>query len=150
MRMDVENTYRSSKTAVFPGRYDSLTRIVDFVTAAAETAGLNAHDVQAVQLAVDEACSNIIQHAYGGEGRGDIECTCCIGTEGLTMTLTDHGASFNPDNVPAPDLCADLEGRMEGGLGIFIMRKMMDEIRFAFAPESGNVLTMVKRREISG
>ena len=145
--MDVENPHCSSKTAVFPGRYDSLTRIVDFVTASAETAGLNAHDVQAVQLAVDEACSNIIQHAYGGEGRGDIECTCCIGADGLTMTLKDHGASFNPDNVPAPNLGADLEGRMEGGLGMFIMRKMMDEIRFVFAPESGNVLTMVKRRE---
>ena len=148
--MDVENKYCSRKTAVFPGRYDSLTGIVDFVTTAAETAGLNARDVQAVQLAVDEACSNIIQHAYGGEGRGDIECTCCIGADGLTMTLTDHGASFSPHDVPIPDLGADLEGRMEGGLGIFIMRKMMDEIRFAFAPESGNVLTMVKRRETQG
>jgi serine/threonine-protein kinase RsbW len=66
------------------------------------------------------------------------------------MTLTDHGASFNPDNVAAPDFGADLEDRMEGGLGVFIMRKMMDEIRFAFAPETGNVLTMVKRRETEG
>jgi serine/threonine-protein kinase RsbW len=144
----VEQERRSSeRTVVFPGRYDSLAGIVDLVTAAAEKAGLDMRGVHAVQLAVDEACSNIIEHAYGGEGRGDIECTCCANSDGLTMTLTDHGAPFDPDSVPEPDLQGDLEGRAEGGLGVYIMRQVMDEVRYEFTPDSGNVLTMVKRRE---
>jgi serine/threonine-protein kinase RsbW len=140
----------SEQTVVFPGTYDSLTGIVDFVTAAAKKAGLDMRGVHAVQLAVDEACSNIIQHAYGGEGRGYIKCTCCIDSDGLTMTLTDHGASFDPDSVPEPDLQGDLECRAEGGLGVYIMRQLMDEVRYEFTPDAGNVLTMVKHREKPG
>ncbi len=135
-----------SQTAVFPGRFESLTRIVDFVTAAAQRAGLDARAVQAVQLAADEAASNIIEHAYGGEGRGEIECTCRVESDGLTMTLADRGVPFDPDSVPEPDLDADLDSRVEGGLGVYIMRRLMDEIHHEFRPEYGNVLTMVKRR----
>jgi serine/threonine-protein kinase RsbW len=145
--MPEENAGASSQTAVFPGRFDSLTKIVDFVTGAARQAGLGARAVQAVQLAADEAASNIIEHAYGGEGRGQIECTCCVESDRLTMTLADQGAPFDPCCVPEPDLGADLESRVEGGLGVYIMRRLMDEIHHEFRPESGNVLTMVKRRE---
>jgi serine/threonine-protein kinase RsbW len=142
-----EDRDRLSQTAVFPGRYDSLNRILEFVAAAAEQAGLDRRAVQAVQLAVDEACSNIIEHAYGGESRGDIECTCCVDEDALVTRLADQGAPFDPDAVPAPDLEAPLEDRTEGGLGVFIMRQLMDEIHYDFTPQSGNVLTLVKRRE---
>ena len=65
---NVPNNAVSSRTAVFPGRYGSLDEVVDFVTGAAQAAGLDTDGVNAVQLAVDEACSNIIGHAYGGGG----------------------------------------------------------------------------------
>jgi serine/threonine-protein kinase RsbW len=142
-----EDRRGSEQTVVFPGRYDSLTRIVDLVTEAAKKACLDTRGVHAVQLAVDEACSNIIEHAYGGEGRGDIECTCRVDSDGLTMKLTDHGIPFDPNCVPEPDLGANLECRAEGGLGLYIMRQLMDELRYEFTPGAGNVLTMVKRRE---
>jgi serine/threonine-protein kinase RsbW len=132
---------------IFPGRLDSLAAISEFVARAAEAAGLDARDVYAVQMATDEACSNIIEHAYGGEGRGPIECTCRIHGDGLTVTLRDYGRPFDPDNVPAPDLHTDLEDRDVGGLGLYFVRKLMDEVHFEFTPDSGNVLTMVKRRE---
>jgi anti-sigma regulatory factor (Ser/Thr protein kinase) len=136
-----------SKSAVFPGHLDSLGEIVDFVTSAAEAAGFEARDVQAVQLAVDEACSNIIEHAYGDECCGNIECTCCVDGDSLITTLTDRGAPFDLDAVPEPDLEAALDERTEGGLGVFIMRRLMDEIHHVFSPDSGNVLTLIKRRE---
>jgi len=137
---------RRTRTAIFPGQYDSLGDIVDFVTAAAEEAGFDAREVQAVQLAVDEACSNIIEHAYGGERRGDIECCCSIDGDALITTLTDQGAPFDLDAVPEPDLDAALEERAEGGLGVFIIRRLMDEIHHVFTPGIGNVLTLIKRR----
>jgi serine/threonine-protein kinase RsbW len=137
----------AAQTLTFPGRFDSLAAISEFVTIAAEAAGLNDRAVYKVQMAVDEACSNIIEHAYGGEEHGTIECTCRATGEGLTVILRDHGRAFNPDTVPAPDTHAALEDRTGGGLGLYFMHQLMDEVHFEFAPESGNILTMVKRRE---
>lgn len=137
----------TSQTLTFPGRFDSLAAIGEFVTRAAEAANLNARARYAVQVAVDEACSNIIEHAYGGEGRGDVECTCRVNEDGLTVILRDLGQPFDPTGVPEPDLEASLEDRNTGGLGLYFVRKLMDEVRFEFRPDVGNVLTMVKRKE---
>ena len=139
----------TEQTTSFPGRFDSLAAIGEYVTRAAEAAGLDARSVQGVELAVDEACSNIIEHAYGGEGRGDIEVTYRIDGDGLTVLLRDYGQPFDPDRVPEPDLQAPLEDRDAGGLGLHFMRQLMDQVRFEFTAGSGNVLTMVKRREVS-
>ena len=136
-----------SQTRTFPGRFDSLADIAEFVTCAAEQVGLDARAVYAVQMAVDEACSNIIEHAYGGENRGAIDCTCRLSDDGLTVTLRDYGRTFNPKKVPDPDLHASLQDRTGGGLGLFFMRQLMDEVHFEFTPGSGNLLTMVKRKE---
>jgi len=135
------------KTAIFPARFARLAAVGEFVTHAAEAAGLNARAVYAVQLAVDEACANIIEHAYGGEGRGDIECTCIVNKNGLTVILRDYGRPFDPTSVPEPDLCASLEDRKVRGLGLYFIRQLMDQVRFEFTADSGNVLTMVKRKE---
>jgi serine/threonine-protein kinase RsbW len=137
----------TSQTLTFPGRFDSLAAIGDFVARAAEAAGLHARAVYEVQMAVDEACCNTIEHAYGGEGRGTIECTCRVDEDGLTVILRDHGRPFDPSSVPEPDLRAGLEERTAGGLGLYFMRQLMDEVHFEFTPDSGNLLTMVKRKE---
>ena len=137
----------TSQTLAFPGRFDRLAAISEFVTRAAEAAGLDARAIYAVQIAVDEACSNIIEYAYGGEGRGDIECTCRINDGGLAVILRDHGRPFDPTSVPEPDLHASLEDRNGGGLGLYFMRQLMDKVHFEFTQDSGNVLTMVKRKE---
>jgi serine/threonine-protein kinase RsbW len=134
---------------IFPGRFDSLAKISAFVVRAAKAAGLGSAAVYAVEMAVDEACTNIIEHAYGGEGLGDIECTCRVDTYGLTVALRDRGHPFDPSGVSEPDINASLEERKEGGLGLYLMRKLMDEVHFEFDPDCGNVLTMVKRKETS-
>ena len=136
----------TSQAHTFPGRFDSLAAIGEFVTRAAEDAGLDARATYAVQMAVDEACTNIIEYAYGGEGQGDIECACRIDDDSLTVILHDHGRPFDPDCVPDPDLKACLEDRKVGGLGLYFMRQLMDKVHFDFTPDSGNVLTLVKRK----
>ncbi len=145
--MDSSSGERSVQTVTFPGRFDSLAQIGESVTLAAEAAGLDPYAVYAVQLAVDEACSNIIEHAYGGEGRGDIECTCSVDSDGLTVTLRDYGRPFDPTAVPGPDLHVNIEDRKGGNLGLYFICQLMDEVCFEFTPDSGNVLTMVKRKE---
>lgn len=134
------------QTVIFPGRYDCLAQIGEFVVNAAKSAGLNDANVYAVELAVDEACSNIIDHAYGGEGIGDVQCSVEINEGGFTVILHDRGRPFDPESVPTPQLNVPLDELQSRGIGFFLMGKMMDEIHYESSPETGNVLTMVKHK----
>jgi serine/threonine-protein kinase RsbW len=138
----------TSETHTFPGRFYSLSAITQFVTRIAESAGLDPKAIYDVQMAVDEAFSNIIEHAYGGEGRGPIQCTCRVRDDQLIVILRDYGHPFDPSSVPGPDLCANLEKRSSGGLGLFFMQQLMDQVQFESEPGAGNTLTLIKRRRI--
>jgi serine/threonine-protein kinase RsbW len=129
----------------FPGQFENLENISDFVIQVAQQAGLDEEDVYAIQLAVDEAATNIIEHAYQGCG-GKIECSCEVIPDGLKVVLVDHGIPFDPDLVPAPATNVSLEEVKPRGLGLFFMRRMMDDVYFQFTQNRGNVLTMVKRK----
>jgi serine/threonine-protein kinase RsbW len=135
------------KTIILSGRYENLAKISEFIRQAAQDAGLDSFAVYSVETAVDEACSNIIEHAYGGEGRGDIECSCSVEEAGLVIQLRDHGKPFKPESIHEPDIHAPLKKRPSHGLGIYIMRKWMDDVRFEFSPETGNLVTLVKHTE---
>ena len=136
-----------SQQRVFRARFESLSAIDHFVAEAANRAGLDQCAVYQVQLAVDEACSNIIEHAYGGEGDGVIECSLDVTHEKLTIALRDYGDRFDPQSVPEPNVEASLENRTGGGLGLYFIHHIMDDVHFEFDPEKGNLLTMVKRIE---
>ena len=112
----------------------------------ARAGGFDAKDVYNIQLAADEAASNIIEHAYEGVSDGLLELSCGVKGNTITIVLVDHGESFDPSEIPMPDLKADLSERKIGGLGIFLMRKLMDEVRYETKPNKSNVLTMTKRK----
>jgi anti-sigma regulatory factor (Ser/Thr protein kinase) len=136
-----------SQQLIVPGRFERLTEIAEFVTKAAREAGLNSDEVFHVEMAVDEACSNIIEHAYASQaGEIDLACTCPA-TGHLEVVIRDTGQPFDPVDIPQPNIGSptDLDGLNEGGLGLYFMRKLMDEVRFEFVPGQGNVLTMTKR-----
>lgn len=135
------------ETVSFPGRFDSLPKIGDFVGKAARYAGLNDKAIYAMQLAVDEACSNIIDHAYGGEDLGEIECSVIVTEDGLTIILRDRGDPFNPQNIPDPRMNIPLEDLKPRGVGVFLMRKMVDKVQYEYSPEGSNILTLTKLHE---
>jgi len=97
-----------------------------------------------VELAVDEAVTNVIKHAYAGS-KGQIHLTCTREGDTFVITIQDKGKPFDPRSVPPPDLEADVDGRRIGGLGIYFMKKIMDEVSYRFDPAEGNVLTLKKR-----
>ena len=138
------------RTVIFPAEFESLDEIREFVGQAASEAGFDSRSIYAVQLATDEACSNIIEHAYGDENNGKIECTCNLSETELVIILRDHGKPFDIESVADPDLTQDLDQRRVGGLGVYLMRKMVDEVKFECSEQAGNVLTLVKRREAVG
>ena len=129
------------------GRYENIPLITAFVAEAAEAAGLDEDAVFHCQMAVDEACTNVIEHAYGGEDIGDIEITCLIEPGSCTIRIVDHGQPFDPDSVPPPRATEDIGDLQPGGIGLHLMRKFMDEVSFDFSPGQ-NTLTMVKRQAV--
>ena len=133
-----------SKT--FPGNYRSLAVISDFIVEEAEKIEFNPSEVYAIQTAVDEACANIIDHAYGGEDLGQIDIQVHKIQKGIKIILKDNGEPFNPDDIPAPDITSPLEIRKERGLGIFFMQKLMDKVIFEFSSGGINTLTLLKFR----
>jgi serine/threonine-protein kinase RsbW len=135
-----------SSSLKIAGKYENLTKICDFVTDWAVDAGFDERGVHAVQMAVDEACSNIIEHAYGGEDKGDIYLQCRLLENGLKVTIQDQGAPFDPQTVSPPKIHAPLEERGDGGLGLFLMKQLMDDVTFDF-DDRGNTLVMVKNRD---
>lgn len=133
------------ETRTVPARLESLALISAFITDATARAGLEEHAAWQVQLAVDEAATNIIQHGYEDGSDGVIELGWRLDGPDLVVTLRDFGRRFNPDEVPAPDLSSPLEERQAGGLGIYLMSRLMDSVHFDFDSQRGNLLTMVKR-----
>ncbi len=134
------------KTVKFAATFENLDDIREFVGKIARQGGFSDKDVYNIQLATDEAASNIIEHAYRNQPGKFLELSCDMQKDVITIVLTDTGESFDPSEVPAPDLKADLSDRKIGGLGIFLMRKLMDEIHYAPGPHQSNILTMTKRK----
>ena len=147
-----------TKTAkgVFPARFIFLESIREFIINSCHMAGFGQEICYHIELAVDEACSNIIEHAYGGESDQEIECLCVETEKALLIQLHDKGLSFNPDLVPRPKLTAGLDERERGGLGLHFIKQYMDDVIFQekpifhidrSLPPRGNYLLLVKMKD---
>ena len=130
----------------FTADFDNLDEIREFVKEEARQVGFSDKEIYAIQLAADEASTNIIEHAYAGVKDGKIEIDCTVTDKELKIVLRDQGAAFNPASVPEPNVKADLSDRKIGGLGMYLMRKLMDEVFYESSTDEGNILTMVKRK----
>jgi serine/threonine-protein kinase RsbW len=133
------------RSLTVPGRYEYLATIADFIAEAGRDAGFDQDTIFHVQMAVDEACSNVIEHAYQGQNKGDITLNCDCNVKEWVIAIYDTGNSFDPKSIPEPDLNAGVDDIKTGGLGLYFMRQLMDEVEFSFDKEKGNKLRMVKR-----
>ena len=132
-----------------PGRYKEIQRVCEFVGEGARKAGFDEDEIFRLQLACDEACTNIIEHTYEGEGRGTIAVKWKIEAQDFVVKIKDSGDPFDthaippPPPVPPPPV-EDERDIQVGGLGVFFMRELMDTVTFSY--EEGNVVTMTKKR----
>ena len=133
------------RTLVVPARHDQLTKLAALASVAAAEIGFNQAQINRIELAVDEACSNIIDHAYGSKpGEITMEVSGELRRQ-LTIILVDQGVPFDPDSVEEYVPCATLDDAKIGGLGLHLMRQTMDQVCFEFGvPDLGNRLTMSK------
>ncbi len=134
------------QSARFAAKFEFLDEIREFVGEVARKGGFSDKDVYNIQLATDEAASNMIEHSYENIPDGVIDLSCGMEGEQIRIVLIDYGEPFDPSIIPLPDLKADLSDRKIGGLGIFLMRKLMDEVHYEPRADKSNVLTMIKRK----
>ena len=129
----------------FPAKIDALSDVLGFVDRTLEDYGCPMKIQTAVCVAIEEVFVNIANYAYGdGEGNMTLGIEFNEENRSITLRMTDKGVPFDPLQNPDPDITLSADEREIGGLGIFITKKTMNEITYAY--ENGeNILTMVKK-----
>jgi len=129
-----------------PSQTDNLELIRDFVKHVAQKVGFNADDVEKIELATDEACTNVIKHAYDDDEKPSrsLDVLIKLDYNKFTLVVTDHGRGFDPNMIQDPDMKQYLAELKVGGLGIYLMRTLMDEVDYKIEPGVKNQVRMVK------
>jgi serine phosphatase RsbU (regulator of sigma subunit)/anti-sigma regulatory factor (Ser/Thr protein kinase) len=131
---------------IIPAQMPYLRQIRDFIEQIGKRFNFNQKIINSFKLVVDEACTNIIRHGYRDIKNGEITVRAIVRRLSLTIVIVDNGKSFDPRQVQNPDLDKYVSIGKKGGLGIFMMRKLMDDIKYNVTSR-GNELRLTKTRE---
>ncbi len=126
-------------------RTENLGKIRDFLSEISEAAGFDKKKREEIVLAADEACTNIIKHAYEFDTDKEIEITAIFKEGELTIIFKDTGKKFHPQSVEPPDLETKLKKRKSGGLGVHLIKTLMDNVEYDFSNPELNILKLVKK-----
>ncbi len=129
---------------VIPSQTERLKEVREYISGAAQQFGFTEDDTNKIVLAVDEACTNIIKHAYAF--RADHTIKLSIQTRGsvFEVTITDQGKPFDPSHIPQPDMKEYLTHFKKGGLGMYLMKTVMDKVEYDFKPGPVNKVRLTK------
>ena len=128
-----------------PSSTENLALIREFVGNIGLQAGLDQKDVGKLELAVDEACANVIEHAYGNDTTKEVIIRATLDEETLRIDVEDTGRGFDPEKIKQEELEELINKRKTGGLGMRLMKTLMDEVRYEIEPGKKNELHMMKR-----
>jgi serine/threonine-protein kinase RsbW len=123
---------------------DNLAVIREFVKSAANQSGFSEDTTGKIILAVDEACTNIIKHAYKYSPEGNIFIKIKFDDPKFSISITDEGSHFDSNKVPEPDLQEYYKQKRVGGLGMFLIKKLMDEVNYSTLSGNKNQVILVK------
>ncbi|MHB1688660.1 MAG: ATP-binding protein [Ignavibacteriaceae bacterium] len=132
------------KELAVKSRTENLSAIRNFVSSGALEIGVPLDVVENIILAVDEACTNIIKHAYQYFPEGEIIVKLKISPEKFTVIIIDHGVPFKPGTIPDPDLQKYYRQHRVGGLGMYLMKSLMDEVKYVSVPGKYNRVLLSK------
>lgn len=117
-------------TCTIPSATRYLARVRRFVDEQATAAGLSEKAASEVQLAVDEACANAIEHAYGGDAGGTVEVVTKRAPGRFVVVIRHTGVPFDVSKYQPPDLARAADERWSGGFGVALMHRLMDEVAY--------------------
>lgn len=140
----------SKKTNSFrlklPANSENLDIIRKFIAGIAENMGFSEEEIYQIELAVDEACANVIRHAYVEENTKDKNIHVSVKSKAalIEITIADTGVGFNPDEIQTPNMDEYLKKMKPGGLGLHLIKTLMDEVNFRINPGVRNEVQMTK------
>ena len=121
---------RSIHTLAIPSSTRYLEDVRRFVVLHAQEADFPEDAVEQFKIAVDEACTNIIEHAYGGQANHEVDIAIIIDADRFTVRIRDEGLPFDRSTYHEPDLLKLASKRKKGGLGVHIIRRLMDRVEY--------------------
>jgi anti-sigma regulatory factor (Ser/Thr protein kinase) len=119
--------------------------IRDFVKSVGMQSGMGDMDVARLELAVDEACANVMEHAYDADSSKEVSIRAIVDDSSVQIEVVDSGKGFDPAAVEQLKLQELVSARRTGGLGMRLMKSFMDEVHYEMQPGVKNELKMVKR-----
>jgi serine/threonine-protein kinase RsbW len=129
-----------------PANIYNLRRLIQFVSTFAKEKGFARKRIQEIELAVEEAFVNISTYAYQDKNTGEVEVKCQMDNDAeLVIEILDTGAPFDIRYFSEPDLNVNISDREIGGLGIFLIRKLVDEVHYRRDGQS-NILSFIIRK----
>ncbi len=135
---------QNSKELKVKSKTENLSVIRDFISSNALEAGISSEVVDNIMLAVDEACTNIIKHAYHSYPEGEIVIRVKFDNRKFNILIIDYGNTFDPTSVPKPDLRKYYQEHKVGGLGMYLMRTLMDDVEYTTVPGKYNQVLLSK------
>jgi len=133
-----------SETIHIESRTERLIEVREFISEEARAFGFNDEEVSKIALAVDEACTNIIKHAYKFDPTKHITVTVNTRDRAFEVTILDSGLRFNPAVLHPPDMKEYLTHYRKGGLGVYLMRSLMDKVEYVMEPGKMNEVRLTK------
>jgi serine/threonine-protein kinase RsbW len=130
-----------------PSVTENLQLIRDFVIKIADNAGFNNENQEKIALAVDEACTNVIKHAYKFNSRRLIDIFVQTDAKKIKITITDKGSGFDIRKIKDPDLKKFAKESRHGGLGIYLIKTLMDDVHFEFNQGVKNQVQLTKYKD---
>ncbi|HEX9974195.1 MAG TPA: ATP-binding protein [bacterium] len=131
---------------IIPAHFQNLPAVRNFIARIAAKYRFTKSELNALTISVDEAITNIIKHGYGNILSGSITMNVNVKNDRLVVELIDQGISFDPNQVGDPNIPHYVQVRKKGGLGIFIIRKFMDDIQYVTTGQK-NILRLIKLRK---
>jgi anti-sigma regulatory factor (Ser/Thr protein kinase) len=129
-----------------PATLDHLYKAMEFVVFFAEEQGFPPDRIMELELSLEEALVNIIKYAYP-DGNGNMEISCIPGGQDqFVVEISDTGIPFDILSVPEPDVTADVGDRKIGGLGIYFIKRLMDDVTY-FRKDNKNILRLTVLKE---
>ena len=128
-----------------PSSTENLSMIRDFVGSIGQRAGFSESDIAKLELAVDEACANVIEHAYRSDATHEVTVKATVDADAVQIDIVDTGCGFDPKQIEQVNLDQLISKRKSGGLGMRLIQSLMDEVRYQIGPGQKNELRMVKR-----
>ena len=136
--------YEGSISVRLPVDLREIERLNKIVRQFGDLHEVPSRTLYAVNLALDEVVTNVVRHGFEDPSGQEILAEVTVKGEDLTTVVADPGRAFNPLDVPPPDLHAPLAERTLGGLGVHLVRSLMDSVEYR-RDNGKNVLTMRKR-----